>query len=334
MKSVTEPFVSVVTPFYNTEEYLQECIESVISQTYQNWEYILVNNCSSDRSAKIALKYAKMDERIHFFHNDNFLNQLQNYNHALHQISSTSKYCKIIQADDWMFPECLSRMVEIAELDPDIGIVSSFVLKGNRISNVGLQYKDKIFNGHDICRLQLMGGGFYFGSPSSILIRSDIIRNRNPFYNENRLHSDTDACYEVLKSCKFGFVHQILSFSRTQKDSIQDKIKKFDPWVLDRFINFIKYGNFFLNSNEYKNSFRIIRNEYYKFLSKSLFERRGKKFWNFHKTIINREGYKIEYPVFFKFILLEVFDIITNPRKAAKFFSVLLRYWNNNKGST
>ena len=61
---VTKPFISVVTPFYNTQKYLAECIESVLRQTYQNWEYILVDNCSSDGSSEIAARYASQCDKI------------------------------------------------------------------------------------------------------------------------------------------------------------------------------------------------------------------------------------------------------------------------------
>src|SRR5690242_20501129 len=54
-----KPFVSVLTPVYNGEAYLAECIESVLAQTYPNFEYIIVNNCSKDRTLEIAQSYAK-----------------------------------------------------------------------------------------------------------------------------------------------------------------------------------------------------------------------------------------------------------------------------------
>ena len=58
------PFVSVVIPCYNEEKYLSKCIESVLTQTYTNFECIIVNNCSTDSSFEIAQKYKKMDGRI------------------------------------------------------------------------------------------------------------------------------------------------------------------------------------------------------------------------------------------------------------------------------
>ena len=104
------PRVSFVTPFFNTEKYLEECIESVLRQTYQNWDYTLVNNRSTDGSVRIAEKYAnQFPERIRVEHNSEFLSQVQNYNHALRFISSGSRYCKVVQADDWLFPDCIKQ---------------------------------------------------------------------------------------------------------------------------------------------------------------------------------------------------------------------------------
>ena len=110
-----QPLVSVVTPVYNEEKNLAECIESVLAQTYPNWEYVIVNNCSTDRSLQIAQSYAAQDKRIRVCDNREFLRAISNQNHALRQISSESKYCKVVLGDDWIFPECLTKMVELAE---------------------------------------------------------------------------------------------------------------------------------------------------------------------------------------------------------------------------
>ena len=64
MSTRNEPLVSVVTPVYNGADFLEECIESVLKQTYGNFEYLIVNNCSKDRTLDIALSYAQKDSRI------------------------------------------------------------------------------------------------------------------------------------------------------------------------------------------------------------------------------------------------------------------------------
>ncbi len=92
MKSA--PLVSFVTPCYNTRDYLSECIESVLRQTYKDWKFILVDNCSTDRSAEIAERDAgHFPDKIRLVHTESFLSQVQNYNFALTCIPLDSKYC-------------------------------------------------------------------------------------------------------------------------------------------------------------------------------------------------------------------------------------------------
>src|SRR5271163_333260 len=91
-----QPLVSVVTPFFNTAPYLAECIESVLAQSYSEFEYILMDNCSTDGSGEIAKTYAGRDPRIRLIRCSEFVSQLKNYNRALAEISDASQYCKIV----------------------------------------------------------------------------------------------------------------------------------------------------------------------------------------------------------------------------------------------
>ncbi len=132
------PVVSVVTPFFNTAPYLAECIESVLAQSYSQFEYILLDNCSTDGSTEIAASYAQRDPKIRLIRCSEFLSQLANYNRALAESSNDAKYCKIVQADDWIFPECLQLMVRAFEQSESIGLVSSYWLDGNELGGSGL----------------------------------------------------------------------------------------------------------------------------------------------------------------------------------------------------
>src|SRR6266851_2770139 len=105
MNTTSQPLVSIVTPVYNEAEYLAECIGSVLAQTYQNWDYTIVDNCSTDGSVEIAHRYAAKDQRIRILENQQFLHAIPNFNVALRQISPTSKYCKVVLGDDRLFPE-------------------------------------------------------------------------------------------------------------------------------------------------------------------------------------------------------------------------------------
>jgi len=326
-----EPLVSIVTPFYNTEDFLTECIESVLAQTYQNWEYILVNNCSTDHSAEIAQRYLIKDQRIRFINNQNFLNQVQNYNHALRQISSDSKYCKIVQADDWIFPECISRMVEIADANPSIGIVSAFSLSKKSVVNLGLPYDKTFFKGHEVCRKALFEDQHYFGSPTSILLRSEIIRGRTQLYLENHPYEDTDLCYDLLRQWDFGFVHQILTYIRTQDGSIIFNARKFDPYYLDRFIVANKYGKTYLDSNEFLKLYSEIEEKYYSFLAKHIFSGRRSDFWEYHTRGLTTIEYKLNKFLLTKFILLHLLDICFNLKSSASILFKKIKSYLSNK---
>ena len=96
MSPNSRPFVSIVTPFYNTVDYLPECIRSVLNQTYTDFEYILVDNCSSDGSGEVVRSYENADPRIRVIQADRFRDQDQNYNYALRHISPASTYCKVV----------------------------------------------------------------------------------------------------------------------------------------------------------------------------------------------------------------------------------------------
>ena len=145
----TRPPVSVVTPFYNTTRYLTQCIESVLAQSYCEFEYILMDNCSTDRSAEIAKTYARRDPRIRLIQCSEFVSQLRNYNRALMEISDASQYCKIVQADDYIFPQCLELMVQAFEQSKSIGLVSSYWLHGDVIAGSGYPYSTPMLPGRE-----------------------------------------------------------------------------------------------------------------------------------------------------------------------------------------
>ena len=311
------PFVSVVTPFYNTEPFLAECIESVLKQSYQDWEYILVNNCSTDRSIEIAQKYARTDSRIRIVNNDLFLpSQAQNYNHALRQISPLSKYCKIVQADDWIFPECITEMVRVAEANPTVGIVGSYWLSGTVPSGGGLSYPSTFISGTDICRWQLLNhpDEYVFGTATSILIRSDLIRSRDPFYNENCIYEDLAVCYDLLKGCDFGFVHQVLTFTRVDNESISSGIRRLSPWLLHALLALLQHGPQYLDDAEYTQRLKILTHRYYTVLANWFIYRKDKVFWDYHNHGLLSEGYRFSRTKLAIYVLWELMDVMRHAK--------------------
>ncbi len=315
MKTVTQPFVSVITPVYNGEKYLEECIESVLGQTYQNWDYVIVNNCSTDRSLEIAMHYTRKDSRIHLHNNKQFVNVIQNHNHAFRQISPESKYCKVLQADDWLFRDCIMHMVKVAEENPSVGIVGSYRLEEKMVTCDGLPYPSTVVSGKEICRYSLLGGPYVFGSPTTLLIRSDLIRAHKSFYNENNLHADTEACYDILKNSDFGFVHEVLSFTRRHNETETTFARRFNTYILGDLRILQKYGPIYLSEQKYKEILIKKIKAYYGFLGKSIFLRKGQEFWSFHKNEFKKLGYPVSKLRLYKTAFIFFYNRLVNKLK-------------------
>ena len=310
-----------MTPVYNAEKYLAECIESVLAQTYENWQYVIVDNCSTDRSLEIAQRYARQDDRIRVHENTEFLVQLENLNHTMRQISPESKYCKAVHADDWLFPECLARMVELAEAHPSLGVIGAYRLEEARVTMQGLPYQSACVPGREICRSVLRDRLYVFGSPTSLLIRSDLIRKRPKFYDESTVSADTLACFDLLQESDFGFVHQVLTFTRRHNESMTSMTHRFSTRRLGQFIALVKYGPIYLDREEYKKRLDYVIGAYHAFLAKSIFELKEKAFWEYQRTELKNLGYPIRPTRLF----IEVLRQLMNLRETIQLVNRALR---------
>jgi len=129
MKSI--PLISIITPVYNVENYLSECIDSIIAQTFQMWELLLVDDGSTDRSRIICDEYEKKDSRIHVIHKKNS-GQADSRNGAL--LMAKADLIGFVDSDDWIEPDMYERLFKtMQECHTDISICGYF-----------LNYRDKV----------------------------------------------------------------------------------------------------------------------------------------------------------------------------------------------
>jgi glycosyltransferase involved in cell wall biosynthesis len=291
---LTNLCVSVVTPFHNTAPYLAQCIESVLAQTCPNFEYILVDNCSTDGSGEIAEEYAKRDPRIRLVRRTSVLPQVRNYNRALEEISRTSRYCKMVQADDYIFPNCLQMMVEAFERYETVGLISSYWLKGNEVRGTGFPHATPMLSGREMARLYLRTGLWVFGSPTAVMYRSALVKKGEPFYDETALHEDTEKCMQILKNWDFGFVNQVLSFSRLGNEGISSAVRDLQPNSLDRYIAVRRYASTFLDAREAAALKKNTKRDYYGVLAKAKLGRREPAFWEYHARGLRTLGEAID----------------------------------------
>ena len=107
---MTNPAISVIVPVYNSADYLQVTIESILNQTYQNFELILINDGSTDDSGSICAKYSQMDERVKVIHQDNG-GVSKARNSGLEK--AIGKYVYFCDSDDYVFPDALDTMYRV-----------------------------------------------------------------------------------------------------------------------------------------------------------------------------------------------------------------------------
>jgi glycosyltransferase involved in cell wall biosynthesis len=118
-----QPLVSVVLPFLNAEVFMQETIESVFTQTYDNWELLLVDDGSTDASTEMAWRYAQQyPEKVHYLAHHSHQNRGLSASRNLGGNHAKGQYAALLDADDVWLPEKLQRQVAILQSHPEAGM--------------------------------------------------------------------------------------------------------------------------------------------------------------------------------------------------------------------
>ena len=128
------PLVSVILPVYNGENHLTKCIESVLSQTFTDFEFIIVDDASTDKTPAILNSFSKQDSRIKIIRNKT--NQRQTISATIACQNARGKYIARIDADDVALHRRLERQVQFLENNPDFGLIGSWSDRINEKGNV------------------------------------------------------------------------------------------------------------------------------------------------------------------------------------------------------
>ena len=205
------PFISVCTPVYNGEKFLEECIKGVLAQRYENFEYIIVDNASTDRTAEIIEQFSSKDSRIKVFRNSSTVHVTDNFKKCAGLCSDESRWIKYACADDYLFPNCLTELLSVGELSEEIGLVSAYRLYGRRLTNEGLPVEQSVFKGKEILKRQLLRRLHVCScSPNALMYRKSAFDAVGGFDNKY-LHADTELAMRLLDNYDLGFSHFVLS---------------------------------------------------------------------------------------------------------------------------
>lgn len=201
-----DPVVSIIVPIYNSEQYLPQCLDSILSQTYTDFELLLVDDGSKDQSGSICDEYAMKDPRIRVFHKENGgVSAARNL--ALQE--ARGKYICFCDSDDEMRDCYLQTLLSIEEktgADMVVGSVCTFVEKVKRhIPNI---LEDKKYGNDELglllCDLRRKG---MLGVPWNKLFRKEIIKDHHITFDINTcLYEDEIFILEYLQ-----YVNKVVS---------------------------------------------------------------------------------------------------------------------------
>jgi glycosyltransferase involved in cell wall biosynthesis len=284
-----EPFVSVVTPVYNGAAFLVECIESVLAQTYRNFEYVVVDNHSSDRTAEIAARYASADERVRVVRPPRHLPQNDNFNFTAGCASEAAVYLKTLHADDTLLPECIARMVSIGERHPNVGVIGAMRYVRGGVDLIGVPPNVEFVPGRWLIRTQLLGGHYTTGTPTSTMLRSSVLRDRSPLYDPAYVHSDDALVLSLLRTQDFGYYPAPLTRTRLHANSTTSWAAHVGTWTPDHLRMVLDLASDILDQAELDEVAGTLERQYALMLGKwtaSLKLAREPEVRRFHRTAL------------------------------------------------
>lgn len=200
-------------PVYNAEKYLETAIESILNQTFREYEFIIVDDHSSDSSWEIIKTYTKRDKRIVPLRNEQNLRTTRSLNRGLK--IAKGKYIARMDADDWSYPYRLQKQFEFMEKNPDMGVSGGAV----EICNKDLKVKNvRKYPLSDTQARKIIFRYSPFAHPATIWRKSDIQKVGG--YNERiPLSQDLDLYFRIGNICKFANLPDVLLKLRTHNDS-------------------------------------------------------------------------------------------------------------------
>ncbi len=205
------PKVSICIPTYNFACYLPEAIESALSQSYEDFEFIVIDDCSLDGSAEVIKKYAEKDKRIILVVNERNIGMVPNWNLCLKR--AKGEYVKFLFGDDVLSSnDALKRMVSILDLNNEVALVATarYVIdERSNMKDVLVEYKSKIgYSGTQIIQDCLIEQKNKIGEPSAVIFRTKhAIRGFDTRY---RQAADLEMWFYLLEQGNFAYIDEPL----------------------------------------------------------------------------------------------------------------------------
>lgn len=301
--------ISVIVPVYNVEKYLSRCVNSILEQTYSDFEILLVDDGSPDSCGKICDNFARTDARIKAFHKENGgLSDARNYGIE----HSNGEFLMFVDSDDYIHAENLETLYRlITENDADLAVCSAMdVFEGKEVSQVR-EIKEFVLSQTESYKYMLRGDGL--PSACNKLYRRETVGNIR--FPVGKLYEDGFFTPQILKNVrKTAVTSKPMYYYFRRADSITTKpFRQGDLDVIEAYDICVKQVEKLCPKALPFAMFRY-RNAYFNVLDKMLM----------------REDYKSipEYKQVVKYLKSHTLEIVSDPGfgKMRKIAAVALKF--------
>lgn len=305
--------VSIIIPVYNTEKYIAKAIESVLNQTFSNFELILVDDASTDNTYTICEQYANNDNRVRLYKNEKNLGMMPNWNHAIEYI--TGKYWAKLDADDWWTETFIEDCHNIISKDENIGMVCGRYIyideNDNIIPNSEYQLPNEYKNtSTDFTWRVKKGNGLFvptLAQQGNGLIRTDIIQKLGKYTllpaGDTEFYFRIGAHYKIHFLDKLYHYHRIWNQNFTRTQVISSGKSERNLYDVKKAIFYYYYEQKKINQDEHTLLTKENNYEYNKFLIAKY--RKERKYKQFISALLNNF---VQFPTqTIKFYLSRIF---------------------------
>lgn len=264
IKQKKEPLVSVIMPAFNGEKYIRDAIESILHQTYVNWELIIIDDCSTDETLKIINSYT--DNRIMLFCNKNNKGIAESTNRGIEK--SQGKYIALLDDDDVAEYDRLSLQVNYLENHPEIDILGGRTTLIDEQGQV-IDYCGIPRNNPRYIKAVLLFKCMDFMNGTA-MIRRDFIKKHNLYY-KNDCYGMQDYRF-YIESSKVGNISTINKFLlKYRVHEARETNRNFEKHKVERAKKYAQFQRYSLQESGFR-----LDEESLELINKALAERDGK----------------------------------------------------------
>lgn len=208
---------SIIVPVYNTETYLNNCLNSLLAQTYENIEIIIINDGSTDGSSLICEEYEKRDERIVLINQKNSgLSNARNRGIS----ESTGEYILFVDSDDYIQRDACDKFYKIIKKESNTDIIAANIINNKATMNIerySFIENKTLFTGEEFLEFQLLNRTMYMSACRNVYSKKFLV-DSNLYFKSGIYHEDEQWTPRVLLEAKKVYNSDLIFYNRVTRE--------------------------------------------------------------------------------------------------------------------